>query len=340
MSRWATILSTGCLLATSLSAQSAPESAPLFSWENQVSNGIAAVVEDKIITREELRREMEPLLPGLARRADSPGEFQQMAAELAQEVLQNLVDRVLIVKQFDDEGFVIPSEFLENRYEERINVDFNGDRKAFLDWLRSQGKTPRQYREELKESIIVGVMREDLRRTTSEVSPERIREYHKTNSVKFLEEEAVYVRLILLTPRAGEPLSVLLQEADGILQKLEDGAVFSDVAKTTSDDERADEGGDWGWLTRRDLRPELVDVAFNLDPGSHSEPIPVDGSVFIICVDDYRQEGIKPLEEVRDEIEDAITAQLARRAQQRWLERLREGAYIKYFLDDGNPSQT
>lgn len=336
LSRWALALSSGCLLASTLFAQS-----PGYAWENEVSNGIAAVVEDKIITREELRREMEPLLPGLARRASSSEEFQAMAQELAREVLQNLVDRVLIVKKFNDEGFAIPPNFLENRYEETINMDFNGDRKAFLDWLRSQGKTPRQFREELKERIIVGVMREDLRRTTSEVSPERILQYHKDNAaVKYPQQEAVYVRLILLTPKAGEPLSVLLQEADLILEKLEGGADFATIAKTTSDDERAKDGGDWGWLTRRDLRDELEKVAFELEPGQHSPPITVDSSVFIICVDERREEGIKPLEEVRDEIEQAITTQLATRAQKRWLDRLRKGAYIKYFLDGAEPTQS
>jgi peptidyl-prolyl cis-trans isomerase SurA len=177
-------------------------------------------------------------------------------------------------------------------------------------------------------------MRDDLRRTTSEVSPERIREYHRENSVKFMQEEAVHLRLILLSPKTDEPTSVLMQEAERIIERLEAGEPFEALAREASDDEKAEEGGDWGWISRGDLRSELVEPAFSLEEGQHSEPVVVDGNVFILYVEKRRDEGVQPLENVRDEIEEAISAHLARRAQQRWLERLREEAYVKYFVKD------
>ena len=72
-------------------------------------------------------------------------------------------------------------------------------------------------------------------------------------------------------------------------------------------------------------------MAFDLDIEQYSEPIQLGGQVFIMQVEDRREEGIQPLLEVRERIENILVDQLARQAQQRWLERLRRDAYIKYF---------
>ena len=59
-------------------------------------NGIAAVVEEKIITFEELRREMSPLIPQIRGESRSEDEFTNKMSQLYLEILQNLIDHVLI----------------------------------------------------------------------------------------------------------------------------------------------------------------------------------------------------------------------------------------------------
>ena len=55
--------------------------------------------------------------------------------------------------------------------------------------------------------------------------------------------------------------------AEEILGKLADGADFDRMAQMYSEDSTRDLGGDWGWIERKTLAPELEKVAFNLPAG-------------------------------------------------------------------------
>jgi len=75
----------------------------------------------------------------------------------------------------------------------------------------------------------------------------------------------------------------------------------------------------------------LSEVAFSLRAGEFSKPVELGEQIFILYVEDAQVEGIQPLFEVRDRIENILAGRLARQAQSRWLERLRKNAYVKYY---------
>lgn len=304
------------------------------SWDVKYTNGIAAQVEDQIITLEELRREVAPLIPEIRNRARTRYEFDRYVSQVTREILQNLVDRVLIVREFHKKKYQIPETYLQNEYDDYITKEFNGDRSEFLEFLRIQGKSDLQFRKELKERLIVGFMRGEMQKSQTEVSPQKIREYYNKNQSRFYEEAAVRVRMITLTPLAYESPDLMRQQADAIVAKIQNGEDFADLAKEYSQDDKRSEGGDWGWIKRDEMLPELAEVAFQLEPGQSSGVIEQGDNLFIIKVEEKREEGIQELEKVRNEIELAITQQIARQTAQRWLERIRKKAYIKYFLEE------
>ena len=143
--------------------------------------------------------------------------------------------------------------------------------------------------------------------------------------------------MVAFAPLANESKDLLLQQAESIIDQVRSNQKrFAELAKEKSQDAKAKSGGDWGWIKRGDLIPELANVAFNLERGEVSEPIEIGENVILLYVDDLREEGAQPLAEVRPQIEEAITAQLARQAQERMLERLRKKAYIRYYLTESH----
>jgi len=309
-------------------------------WDIKYTNGIAAQVNDQIITLETLRKEVAPLVPEVRRSSRTQLEFDRNIQVITREILQNLIDQILIIKEFEEKGYRIPQSYLDNEYDDYIIKEFNGDRAEFLEYLRLQGKTDLQFREELKDRITVGYMRSQMLGSQTEVSPQKIHEYYEKNKSQFFEDEGVKLRMITLMPITGESEDLMRQQASTIMRQLRSGADFGDLARRYSQDMNAPNGGDWGWREYNDLRDELADVARGLAVGEYSQPVTLDGATYIIQVDDKRESGIKQLESVRQEIEQSITAQLARQAQQRWLERLRKKAYIKFFLREAGPSPT
>jgi|TARA_B110000438_G_C15797038_1_gene643311 peptidyl-prolyl cis-trans isomerase SurA len=300
-------------------------------WEPPYSHGIAAAVEDSIITFEELRRELLPLVPRVREGTQNKAEFDTQMSELYFEVLQSLVDRVLIMKDFKEKEFNLPPSLIENEFDKVLFEDFDNDRGKFHEFLKSQGKNVREFRRELYEQIIVSIMRSQKQRTASQISPERIENFYNENKLHFYEDEAVKLRIITMRPIAGESIDLMRQNIEKVLAEIDSGTPFEDVAKEHSQDSRRERGGDWGWIQRGDLKEELAVPAFALVVGEHSEPIDVDNQTMILFVEDYREEGIQDLVEVRDNIEEILSSQLGRQTQEQWLERLRKKAYIRYF---------
>lgn len=298
----------------------------------RLGNGIAAIAEGEIITIEELRRELTPIIPRLRVEAKNAQEFNQRIDQLSKEVLQNMIDRIIIVKAAEEKGIMIPPSYIDQEYDDVIERDFAGDRGRFLEYLRSRGETARDFRKDLYKRVVVNAMRQENRRSQSEISPERIEEFYVKNKLRFYQEEALHLRQIILTPMADEGLVPLRQTAKKIIEELGNGANFADVARKYSQDEMSRNGGDWGWIERKDIRKELSDVAFGLSQGSYSQPIELNGTIFILYAENKREEMIQPIVQVRDIIENVLVGEIARESQEKWLEEIRNDAYVRYFM--------
>ena len=300
-------------------------------WDPPFRQGIATEVQDTIITFEELRREMMPLIPRIRESARSKAEFNQRMEELYFEVLENLIDRVLIVSEFRKREYNIPQAVVETEMDRILIEDFDNDRAKFHEYLASLGKNVREFRRDLNERIIVSAMRGERERSQSEISPERIERFYNENKLHFYEEESIHLRIIMLRPLADESTDLMRQQTEQVMAELKNGIPFAEVARKYSQDNRRDRGGDWGWIQRKDLRDELSEIAFSLEVETYSEPIAIGNQTFIVYLEDLREEGIQPITEVRGRIEEILANQLARQSQQQWLERLRREAYIKYY---------
>src|SRR4051794_20133949 len=91
-------------------ASTAPSTAQVSENLNlRFANGIVAVAEEKIITVADVMQYIGPLLPQLRNDARNEKEFQERLEQLQDSAIQDLVDRVLIVKEFrKDEKRQIP----------------------------------------------------------------------------------------------------------------------------------------------------------------------------------------------------------------------------------------
>jgi peptidyl-prolyl cis-trans isomerase SurA len=317
------------LLAASGIAQTAPADDNL---NLRFANGIAAIAEDKIITVDDVRREVTPLIPQLQRDAKSEQEFNQRLEALQDNAIQNLIDRVLIIKDFQkDDKKHVPQSFVDNQIAEELTDQFDNDRSKFLAYLRARGTTMRDYRKEVEEDIIYNYMMHQQHKSQSIVSPVRIEQYYKENKDRFYQDDSVHLRLIQLSRAAGSTDGELRGQADSILLRLRSGEKFEDLAKEYSSDSRRAKGGDWGWMKRSDLKPEFSEPLFAVKKGEASDPIILPEGGFLLYAEDRKYAGIQPLDEVRDQIERILVQQMGREYEERWLERLRRNGYVKHF---------
>lgn len=295
------------------------------------TNSIVAVVEDKVITRDEIMKELAPMIPQIQARARNEMEFNNEVKRLSSELVQNLVDRELIIKDFKDKKLQIPQATLDSYFEDYLQREFGGDRAEFLKYVQSQNKTVKQVRAEFEETLIISSMQQQKRMTVSEVSPTKIKEYYEQNKDKWYSPASARVSQIMLNvARSPKPENTKKLAAD-IVAKARAGEDFAELAKRYSQDAGASKGGDLGIIKKGDFTPVIDEAVFKLKKDEVSDPIETGGIIFIFKVFDVKKEGIQPIDDVRDQIEWILVEQNQKIVYQKWIESLRKKAFVKYY---------
>lgn len=322
---------TGLALGA-IAAQAQQNEAVADNLSLRYANGIVAIAEDHVITIDDVRREIGPLIPEIQKQSRNEKEFNEKLEALQEDVVQNLIDRVLIVKEFySDEKRRVPASYVDNAISETIITQFDGDRSKFLAYLRSRGISHKDYRKEQEEDMIYGYMRQQKAKSASTISPVKIEAFYAENKDRFYQEDSVHLRLIQVTRSADDTDETLRGKASTIVNELAAGTDFGDVARKYSQDSRKGKGGDWGWQRRSDLRKEFSEVIFALEKGQRSEPLIMPEGAFLFYAEDRKHAGVLSLDEVRPDIEKTLVQQGSRQATERWLEKLRRNAYVKHF---------
>jgi len=165
----------------------------------QYPNGIAATVDTRIITMDDLHRKLGPIVRQLQRECTSAHQFQEKLGPIAQEILDSMVNDILLVNSFmSDKKLRIPESFLENHYTKFLVEHFQGNRSNYLEYLAMEGKTDREVREQQKEEVIIGFLRGRMRRSEATISPAKIKKYYEDNLHNFIQKEEIHLRQIVL----------------------------------------------------------------------------------------------------------------------------------------------
>ena len=297
----------------------------------QVIDGIAAVVNGEVITYSQIRMLIGPR-DRMLRQQYTGEEYVKHAKEAKDAALKDLIDRQLIVQAFKKEQLTLPDYFVEQRMDEIIRDNFNGDRNTFMKTLEAQNFSLSEFRKAEYEKIIVAAMRGKNVKPTTVASPARIEEYYRTHREEFTSKEEVKLRMIMVPSRASEGNAAAQKAmAEEILGKLANGADFARMAQIYSEDSTRDLGGEWGWVERKTLAGPLEKVAFSLRAGKISNIVEVGGNYYILKVDERRGGATKSLAEVRPDVEKKLLQEESQRLHENWLTGLRQKATIRTF---------
>jgi parvulin-like peptidyl-prolyl isomerase len=304
----------------------------IWGAEPEVIDGVAAVVNGDVITFSQVQEVSGPRERTL-REQFTGQELIDKIKEARLAALSDLIDRQLIVQEFKKKEYSLPEYVVDDQIQEIIKSDFAGDRQAFLRTLYAQGFTMNKFRDMQKDKVIVGAMRQNNVKGNFTATPQQIQAYYDANKQEFVTPEQLKLRMIVLNadPLDANSADSTRKMAEEIRDKVKGGADFATMAKTYSMDGTAESGGDWGLIDRKTLNQQLTDVAFALPPGQMSQVVQIGDSFYILYCESKKESGFIPLPEVRDGIERKLEQAQRQKATQRWIDTLREKAYIKIY---------
>ncbi len=297
--------------------------------DQQIIDGIAAVVNGDVVTYSQVRELVAPR-ERLLHSQFSGEELANKIKEARTAALQDLIDRQLIIQNFHKEKYEIPQFVVDQEVKRVIQEGFGGDRNTFIKTLQAQNFTMGEFRKMQMDKIIVAAMRSKNAKPNTLIPPAKIDEYYAKHREEFVSKEEIKLRMIMI-PGHGSDAATQKALAEEILAKLVHGSEFDRMAQMYSEDSSRDLGGDWGWIEKKTLAEPLEKVAFNLQVGKVSQIVEVGGNFYILKVDEKRGGVVTPMAQVRQAIEAKLKQEEAQRLQEHWLAGLRQKAYIKTF---------
>jgi parvulin-like peptidyl-prolyl isomerase len=161
-----------------------------------------------------------------------------------------------------------------------------------------------------------------------------VREFYDKNIDKYRDKDMIKISTISVPKFTGEANATQesqLRLAQDLRGKIVAGGDFKSTAKTYSQDSRSEDGGEWPWMERTQMKKSIADAAFAVKEGGVSQVIEDEAAYIIISVDAKKLGTPEPLEKVRPDIERMIRTDKSKTALDGWLESLRKKANIKRY---------
>lgn len=300
----------------------------------ELLDGINVIVNESIITYDEVERELEPNARTLAMTYPNDiAAFQSAMASNRTDIVRGHVEGKLILDDFKSKmnGGDLPESILDDEIRTELRKTYNGDRALMTKTLREKGITSEMYRDKIRERIIVEYMQQkQISNEKIIISPAKIESFYASHADLFKVGDQVKLRMITLPKPADSP-EAARKIAEEIVRKIDAGAPFTEMASIYSAGAERAKGGDRGWVGRDSgMRAELVKAMFSLKAGQHSDIIELPESVHILYVEEAKPEHVKPLADVRDEIQQKLRIDERRRLYERWVARLKNKAFVRY----------
>jgi hypothetical protein len=154
-----------------------------------------------------------------------------------------------------------------------------------------------------------------------------ISEYYRRNRARFYRPEMAHASHIVKNVDEQTDEAAALAGIQEAARALKNGMPFEEVADRYSD--CPGNGGDLGFFARGEMVEEFENVVFGLREGEVSEIFRSPFGFHIAKLHEKRPEGIRPLSEVRQEIEHAILEERRNAILSRNIQQLRERADIR-----------
>ncbi len=196
--------------------------------------------------------------------------------------------------------------------------------------LQHDGTTFDQWRKEIREQYIVSALRSKNVASEIVISPYAVETYYLGHTNDFKIEDQIKLRMIVLNKSSPDDTNTVARARE-ILAEIKDGAKFEQMAATYSQGSQQHQQGDWGWVERSVLRKDLAEAAFALKPGQVSDVIDTPDAAYLMLVEQIHPAHVRPLNEVRDDIEKTLRANDQARLEKQWIDSLKEKTFIRYF---------
>lgn len=273
-----------CSLLTSIAAAvtllvSAPAAAQ--DPNNRSVEGIAALVNDEPITTVDVRNRMRFIIATIGVQP-TPEALERIQAQ----AIRSLIDETLQIQEAREfEVTVDPAEIDSAICD--LATRNNVPCEQVTNELVQAGVDLSTLRHQLEADIAWQILVGGRYGSRIRISNQQIETQLERIADSASQAQYNLAEILIEIPTTADE-SEAQRRANEVIEALRQGAPFQQVAQQFSNASSAAAGGEIGWVTASQVRPEVARVAEVLQPGQLSRPIRVPGGFMIIALIDKR----------------------------------------------------
>lgn len=252
---------------------------------------IVAVINEDVI----LESELDKRVADITQQITSRNTALPPVNVLRKQVLDQMITAKLELQQAAAKGVTVSDDEVNqtiSRIAERNGVTLS----QLPDKLKEQGMNYADFRQELRDQIIIQKLQQQLVQDQMHITPREIEAQLKQDRNSGDASTQYHLSQILVaTPLnpAADQVAAARKKAEAIYAKLEQGADFAATAIASSDGQQALKGGDLGWRKQSALPTMFADIISSMKPGDISKPVQSPSGFHIVKVDDVKRQDQK-----------------------------------------------
>jgi peptidyl-prolyl cis-trans isomerase SurA len=301
------------------------------SHSAEIVDRIVAVVNDDIITLNDLNHALKPYSDRIKSMGQDARKESDVLAKLQTDILDRLIDQMLTDQEIKKARLEISDAEIDGAIE-RIKEKNLYSSEDFRKALAAEGTSLEEFRKNMKEQILRSRLVNREVKSKVVITDQDVKAYYEAHSEEYGRERKYHLRnIIMRLPRMvndAEKRDVLKRMAE-VLEKLNNGEPFENLARQYSESDLAAGGGDLGFFKLEVLSPQIQEALKGLRAGEFTPVLETDQGYQIFYVQEIRVMPGKPLAEVSAGIQEKLYAEIVEKKFKQWLEELRKRSHIK-----------
>ena len=248
-------------------------------------NYIVAVVNDEVITRQELTKRYLETEKALARQ-NTPLPPRNV---IEKQLLERMITELALQQHARNTGVRVDPAQVE-RAIQRIAEQNKMDVPTLQATLEKQGQSMDSMRATIRNELLIARARERDVDNRVTVSDAEIEGYLQTKAQQGAETEYNFSHILVTTPENASPEQIQARraKADDVRAQLENGADFAQLSASSSDAPNAMQGGAFGWRASGKMPALFSEALKPLQPGQVSPVLRSSNGFHILRLNDKR----------------------------------------------------